>query len=57
MIAYKAAKALHDGKKELTAAYAQFADFDPKLMAKPVGVDYHPGARRFYLEAGLMKGG
>ena len=37
-------KALHGGKKELTAAYAQFSGFDPKIMGKSIGVDYHSGA-------------
>jgi len=54
-VAYKSAKALHENKKALIAGHGVFRGFDPKGMAKPgVGVDYHPGAVKFYKEAGLL---
>lgn len=54
-IAYKSAKALHESKKELIAGHGVFRRFQPKEMAKPdVGVDYHPGAMKFYKEAGIL---
>ena len=54
-IAYKAAKALHDNKKALIAGHGVFRQFQPKQMAKEgVGVDYHPGAVKFYKEAGVL---
>jgi len=46
---------LHESKKELIAGHGVFRRFQPKEMAKPdVGVDYHPGAMKFYKEAGIL---
>lgn len=54
-IAYKSAKALHENKKALIAGHGVFRRFQPKQMAKKgVGVDYHPGAAKFYREAGIL---
>jgi len=53
-IAYKSAKALHQNKAALVAAHGVFRGFDPKLIAKQgLGVEYHPGAMKYYKEAGL----
>jgi len=53
---YKVAKALHENKQDLMATFPPFALFDPKRMAKPLqDVPLHPGAARFYREAGLLK--
>jgi TRAP transporter TAXI family solute receptor len=53
-VIYKVARALHEGKKELMATFPPFAIFMPERMAKPVeGVTMHPGALKFYQEAGL----
>lgn len=54
-IVYKVTKAMYNGKKEMGASFRPLgALFQPKLMAKilPAG-EYHPGAIRFYKEAGL----
>lgn len=54
-VAYKAAKALHGNKEALIAGHGVFRTFDPAKMAKKgVGVDYHPGAMKFYKEAGIL---
>jgi TRAP transporter TAXI family solute receptor len=54
-VVYKAVKALYEGKKELTATFAPFNDYDPSGIAKPVaGVSYHPGAIKFFQEAGVQ---
>ena len=54
-VAYKAAKALYENKKALIAGNGVFRRFQPKQMAKKgVGVDYHPGAVKFYKEAGIL---
>ncbi|MEC7490775.1 MAG: TAXI family TRAP transporter solute-binding subunit [Pseudomonadota bacterium] len=54
-VAYKSAKALHQNKKSLIAAHGVFRGFKPKLIAKQgLGVDYHPGAIKYYKEAGLL---
>jgi len=50
---YKVVKALHDNKPALVASYASLADFMPERMAKKLPFDYHPGAIKFYTEAGL----
>ena len=54
-VAYKAAKALHQNKKALIAAHGIFRGFKTKLIAKQgLGVAYHPGAIKYYREAGLL---
>jgi len=53
-IVYKVAKALYENKQELMATFPPFALFNPKTMAKGVeGVPLHPGALKFYKEAGI----
>jgi len=53
---YKVAKALYESKPDLQATFPPFALFNPKNMAKPLlSVPLHPGAARFYKEAGLMQ--
>lgn len=51
---YRATKALYENKAALVATFPPFAQFDPKHMAKVVkDVPFHPGALKFYKEAGL----
>ena len=53
-IIYKVVKAIYGNKQELVAGFAGFRTFSPQRMPIPVpGVDFHPGAIRFYKEAGL----
>jgi len=55
-VVYKAAKVLYENKNELIGTFPAFRLFDPGKMAKPsVGVEWHPGAVKFYKEAGLWK--
>lgn len=52
---YKIVKALHDNPEKVRGIYRTFAEFDPAEMALPAkGLSYHPGAVKFYNEAGLM---
>ena len=51
---YEITKLLHTSKDQLVAAFGPFAGFDPKDMAPDLGIPYHPGALRYYREAGLM---
>ncbi|MPZ56499.1 MAG: TAXI family TRAP transporter solute-binding subunit [Rhizobiales bacterium] len=52
-VVYKVAKAMHDHTKELTATFAGLRRFNPKEMAiKYDGLEYHPGAIKFYKEIG-----
>ncbi len=53
-IAYKSVKALYGNKKGLVAGHGVLRGFSPKLMGKKgIGVDYHPGAVKFFKEAGI----
>jgi TRAP transporter TAXI family solute receptor len=52
-VVYRIVRALHDGKADLVASYGSLADFAPERMAKPLPFAYHPGAVKYYTEAGL----
>ena len=55
-VVYKVTKALYENKQDLAATFPPFGLFDPKKMAKPLeGVPLHPGALKFYKEAGLVQ--
>ena len=55
-VVYRTVKALHDNKQDLMATFPPFALFQPQNMAKALrGVQFHPGAAKFYKEAGLLK--
>ncbi|HEX9837517.1 MAG TPA: TAXI family TRAP transporter solute-binding subunit [Alphaproteobacteria bacterium] len=53
-VVYKATKAVHENKAMLAATFAPLRGFDPAMMARayPEPLAYHPGAVRFYREAG-----
>ena len=53
-VIYRVVKALHASKAELAATFPPFVLFEPDQMGKRVqGVDLHPGAAKFYKEAGI----
>jgi len=53
-IVYRAVKVLHDNKADLVATFPPFALFEPDKMSKLVaGAELHPGAVKFYKEAGI----
>jgi TRAP transporter TAXI family solute receptor len=55
-VVYNVTKALYENKAALVQAFRPMALFDPKRMAKPLkSVPFHPGAEKFYKEAGLLK--
>jgi TRAP transporter TAXI family solute receptor len=55
-VVYRTVKALHDSKQDLAATFPPFGLFNPENMAKPLqGVPLHPGAEKYYREAGLLK--
>lgn len=55
-VVYKAMKTVYENQPELAASFAPFRGFDVKLMYKPdMPGEFHPGALRFYKEAGLVK--
>jgi len=53
-VVYKAVKALHENEGELMEAGALFRTFSPKNMGKDQGITYHPGAEKYYKEAGIF---
>lgn len=54
-MAYRTAKAIHENKDGLVASHGIWRRFDPSKMAVDSKVPYHPGAIRYYREAGLWK--
>jgi TRAP-type uncharacterized transport system substrate-binding protein len=53
-VVYDVAKALHENKAALAQVFGAFNMFVPDDMAKTVqGVQFHPGALRYYQEKGL----
>ena len=55
-VAYTIVKTFIEKRADLAKAYPAFGAFDPKQAAKPenTGIPLHPGAARYYKEAGLM---
>jgi len=54
-VVYRITKILHDNKAALVASFKPFAGFQPGEMYKPMPAPYHPGALKFYREAGIAK--
>jgi TRAP transporter TAXI family solute receptor len=52
-VVYKVAKAIAENKNDLAGSLNAFQQFDPKKMAPGHVVPYHPGALRYYKEAGI----
>ena len=56
-VAYQTAKVMHENAKQMGEAFGPFRLFDAKTMAKDLSpVQYHPGAVKYYKEAGLWQG-
>ena len=56
-VAYQTAKVMRENAKAMGEAFGPFRLFDPSTMAKPFDVvEYHPGAIKYYKEAGIWKG-
>jgi len=53
-VVYKVVKAIYENKADLAATFPPFGILQTGNMAKPIeGIEFHPGAIRFYKEAGL----
>lgn len=52
-VVYKVVKTMAASKADLTKALGAFARYNPKTMARPHPVPYHPGAIKAYKELGL----
>ena len=56
-VAYQTAKVMHENAKEMGEGAPPLRLFDPKRMAKDASpLAYHPGAVKFYKEAGIWQG-
>lgn len=55
--AYKITKSLIENAETLKASHGAFARFDPANAADPAntGIPLHPGAERYFREAGILK--
>jgi uncharacterized protein len=53
-VVYQTVKAMHQGKSKLVAVTPVLRDFDPaKMHTDYKGLPYHPGALKYYKEAGV----
>jgi TRAP transporter TAXI family solute receptor len=50
---YKMTKAIADNTASLGAIVKSMGSLKPKEMAEDIGVPFHPGAAKFYKEAGI----
>ena len=53
-LVYKVVKAIYGNKEKLVASHKAFGGFDPKGINRDIGLPYHNGVRKFFMEAGLM---
>ncbi|PKN61531.1 MAG: hypothetical protein CVU57_29015 [Deltaproteobacteria bacterium HGW-Deltaproteobacteria-15] len=54
-LVYKMTKALVEHLDELTAMFSEYRHVTKEWAANPMGVPHHPGAAKYYKEAGLLK--
>ncbi len=52
---YKLTKTMAENKAALVAARGTFNDLDPATMGKNIGLEFHPGAIKYYKEKGLWQ--
>lgn len=52
---YEVTKSLVKNIDQIKDAHVAFSALTPELMATDVGIPFHPGAERYYREAGLLK--
>jgi TRAP-type uncharacterized transport system substrate-binding protein len=52
-LAYQITAAIAKRGGELSAVTAMLDDYNTKIMAKDVGVPFHPGAEQFYKDQGI----
>lgn len=54
-VVYKITKAIIEGRGEYANVVKTMKDITPAEMSKNFGMAYHPGAEKYYREAGLIK--
>jgi TRAP transporter TAXI family solute receptor len=52
--AYWITKTMAENAEKISRIGPALRDFNPKMMPKVMVLDLHPGARRYYEEAGLL---
>jgi len=55
-VAYQTAKVMHQNAKAMGDAFGPFRLFNAATMGKDLGIAYHPGALKYYREAGVGQG-
>lgn len=54
---YELTKSIAMNKADLAKSFGAFNGLNPEKMAKNIGLEFHPGAIRYYKEAGLWPSG
>jgi TRAP transporter TAXI family solute receptor len=54
-IVYRVARAMHQHKPKLVESLRAFGGFNPQTMHKDMPAPFHPGALKYYKEAGIAK--
>jgi uncharacterized protein len=54
-VVYKITKAIIEGRGEFANVVKTMKDITPEEMAQSFGMPLHPGAEKYYREAGLLK--
>ena len=54
-VIYKVTKAIVEGREHFGHVAAVMKDVTAQDMAQSFGLPYHPGAEKYYREAGLLK--
>jgi TRAP-type uncharacterized transport system substrate-binding protein len=54
-LAYKITKTLVEHLDELKAMFSEYQYVTKEWAANPLGVPHHPGAAKYFKEAGLIK--
>lgn len=54
-VVYRVAKAMHDNAAALRATSPLWEEYATADLNRDIGVPYHPGAERFYREAGIAR--
>ena len=54
-VVYDLVKGLFDNKDAITAGHAKGAELDPAYAVDGISVKFHPGAEKYFKEAGVLK--
>ncbi|HEY8392884.1 MAG TPA: TAXI family TRAP transporter solute-binding subunit [Capillibacterium sp.] len=53
-LVYKMTKALFENKEEIAAGHPKGAELDPAYSVSSIAIPMHPGAEKYYKEAGIL---